>query len=127
MVTAQPDCSMRTAPCTPPGCFLHRWALSMMEYVPLTFDAAMIVRAGEAGGLSWRNDPFDESYHHSLHFSLRLHCSLHHQGSEHVVSVRCRCTRAKDALAGAGRPVNLVGAVTSSALGNFATKMKCLK
>eukprot|EP00983_Pelagomonas_calceolata_P022335 703088-Pelagomonas_calceolata.AAC.1 len=35
--------------------------------------------------------------------------------------------RAKDALAGAGRPVNLVRTVTSSALSNFATRMKCLK
>eukprot|EP00983_Pelagomonas_calceolata_P022199 698124-Pelagomonas_calceolata.AAC.1 len=49
------DCSMRIAPCLPQGCSLHRWALSMMEYVPLISDAALIVREGEVGG--WRSNP----------------------------------------------------------------------
>eukprot|EP00983_Pelagomonas_calceolata_P051707 1142530-Pelagomonas_calceolata.AAC.2 len=101
------------------------WALGMMEYASLTSADAVHVHVGKTGGEQEKQLPSDESYHHSFSPCNRLQLTKPRTKACCVALQHRHRRGAKGALAGAGRPVNLVGAccaVTASALGEFAAR-----
>eukprot|EP00983_Pelagomonas_calceolata_P041038 1137870-Pelagomonas_calceolata.AAC.3 len=91
-----------------------------MEFAILTYVAAVIVRAGEAGGLSWRSNPLNGNYRSTCSFSPLASATPHKiEALYRACCVSC-CMCAYEGRACKGRRrVNLVRAVTDSTLQQF--------